>query len=154
MAKSLLLYLHYYSPIATSARSTRIICSTGGGGKKNPPDHPRRSHRANHDPAKLKNKQKYMDLAAAGEGGGGRRHPLSEVVSDCVRRWFEDTLRDANAGDIGMQVLVGQMYCAGYGVPKDVVKGRAWINRASKTRSSAKKVGDKHPGYNASDSDS
>ncbi|CAI0419663.1 unnamed protein product [Linum tenue] len=87
-----------------------------------------------------------MDLATAGESGG-RRLPLSEVVSDCVRRWFEDTLRDANAGDIEKQVLVGQMYCAGYGVPKDVVKGRAWIDKGQK-------VGDKDPGYNAIDSDS
>jgi TPR repeat protein len=53
-----------------------------------------------------------------------------------------------------MQVLVGQMYCSGYGIPKDENKGRAWINKASRTRSSAWQVSDKPPGYNASDSDS
>ncbi|KAF5181492.1 Sel1 repeat protein [Thalictrum thalictroides] len=80
--------------------------------------------------------------------------PLSEVVSDCVKRWFADTLKEAKAGDVGMQVLVGQMYCSGYGTPKDAQKGKQWITKASRTRSSALKVGDKRPGYNASDSDS
>lgn len=47
------------------------------------------------------------------------RMPLSEVVAECVKRWFRDTLKEAKAGDINMQVLVGQMYCSGYGVPRD-----------------------------------
>ncbi|KAF5476351.1 hypothetical protein F2P56_008077 [Juglans regia] len=82
------------------------------------------------------------------------RLPLSEVVSECVKRWFKDTLKDAKAGDINMQILVGQMYYSGYGVPRDAQKGRVWITRASRTRSSVWKVSDKRPGYNASDSDS
>ncbi|XP_057981055.1 uncharacterized protein LOC131166472 [Malania oleifera] len=85
---------------------------------------------------------------------GQTRLPLSEVVSDCVRRWFQDTLKEAKAGDSAMQVLVGQMYSSGYGIPRDPQKGRAWMTRASKSRSSVWKVSDKHPGYNASDSDS
>ncbi|KAG2334534.1 hypothetical protein Bca52824_005714 [Brassica carinata] len=79
--------------------------------------------------------------------------------------WFQDTLKEAKSGDVGMQILVGQMYCSGYGIPKDEHKtyvsclvrgerGRAWINKASRTRSSAWQVSDKPPGYNASDSDS
>ncbi|KAJ4972045.1 hypothetical protein NE237_005144 [Protea cynaroides] len=82
------------------------------------------------------------------------RVPLKAVVSDCVKRWFQDTLKEAKAGDTGMQVLVGQMYYSGYGVSRDAQKGRAWISRASKIRSSVWKVSDKRPGYNASDSDS
>ncbi|KAL7590724.1 uncharacterized protein LOC111919675 [Lactuca sativa] len=82
-----------------------------------------------------------------------RRIPLGEVVLECSRRWFQDTLKEAKAGDTGMQVLVGQMYCSGYGVVKNAQKGQAWISRASRSRSSVWKVGDKHPGYNASDSD-
>ncbi|KDP21698.1 hypothetical protein JCGZ_03369 [Jatropha curcas] len=85
---------------------------------------------------------------------GQNRVPLSQVVSECVKRWFQDTLKEAKAGDIAMQVLVGQMYCNGYGVPKDDQKGHGWISRASKSRASAWKVRDKRPGYNASDSDS
>ncbi|KAJ0045019.1 hypothetical protein Pint_06612 [Pistacia integerrima] len=85
---------------------------------------------------------------------GQKRVPLAQVVSDCVKRWFQDTLKEAKKGDSSMQVLVGQMYFSGYGVPRDAQKGRAWINRASKSRSSAWKVSDKPPGYNASDSDS
>ncbi|KAF2296328.1 hypothetical protein GH714_037420 [Hevea brasiliensis] len=77
-----------------------------------------------------------------------------KVVSLCAKRWFQDTLREANAGDIAMQVLVGQMYYSGYGVQKNAQKGCEWINRASKSRASVWKVSDKHPGYNASDSDS
>ncbi|RYQ94789.1 hypothetical protein Ahy_B08g089720 isoform F [Arachis hypogaea] len=34
-------------------------------------------------------------------------------------RWFRDTLKEAKAGDINMQVLVGQMYYSGYDVPRD-----------------------------------
>lgn len=57
-----------------------------------------------------------------GETNKLRRLPLSEVVGDCVRRWFRDTLNEAKAGDINMQVLVGQMYYSGYGVPRDAQK--------------------------------
>lgn len=85
---------------------------------------------------------------------GQNRVPLCHVVSECTKRWFQDTLREAKAGDIAMQVLVGQMYCSGYGVHKNAQKGREWINRASKGRTSAWKVSNEHPGYNASDSDS
>ncbi|XVE62094.1 hypothetical protein DITRI_Ditri06bG0091800 [Diplodiscus trichospermus] len=53
---------------------------------------------------------------------GTQRLPLSEVVSDCVKRWFKDTLKEAKAGDVNMQVLVGQMYYSGYGVPRDAQK--------------------------------
>ncbi|XP_021732572.1 uncharacterized protein LOC110699357 [Chenopodium quinoa] len=82
------------------------------------------------------------------------RVPLSEVVVDCARRWFQDTLKEAKNGDATMQVLVGQMYNSGYGVRKDTEKGRNWINIASKGRSSAWKVSNKQPGYNVSDSES
>ncbi|KAM0021284.1 hypothetical protein Hdeb2414_s0024g00649211 [Helianthus debilis subsp. tardiflorus] len=51
-----------------------------------------------------------------------RRIPLAEVVLECSRRWFQDTLKEAKAGDTSMQVLVGQMYCSGYGVVKDAQK--------------------------------
>ncbi|KAK8517179.1 hypothetical protein V6N12_032376 [Hibiscus sabdariffa] len=110
------------------------------------------------------------------------RVPLAQVVSELVKVWFQDALNEAKAGDTNMQILVGQMYCNGYGVHKDVQKfssfmygehfhsgimksvlanrvrfrnqGHAWIGKASRNRSSAWKVSDKHPGYNASDSDS
>ncbi|XP_074351243.1 uncharacterized protein LOC141690349 [Apium graveolens] len=82
------------------------------------------------------------------------RYPLAAVVNDCVRRWFLDTLKEAKAGDTTMQVLVGQMYNSGYGVTMNAHKGNAWIEKASRSRSSARKVGHKRPGYNASDSDS
>ncbi|KAK7339991.1 hypothetical protein VNO77_20682 [Canavalia gladiata] len=92
------------------------------------------------------------------EGSSGRerngRVPLSAVVADCVKRWFKDTLKEAKAGDINMQVLVGQMYFSGYGVSRDVQKGRFWLTKASRVRTSVWKVVDKRPGYNASDSDS
>ncbi|GAB4856279.1 hypothetical protein Ancab_014207 [Ancistrocladus abbreviatus] len=88
------------------------------------------------------------------QGADIDRQPLSAVVADCVRRWFQDTLKEAKAGDTNMQVLVSQMYYSGYGVPKDAQKGRLWMTRASRLRSSAWKVSEKRPGYNASDSDS
>ncbi|KAH7677732.1 HCP-like protein [Dioscorea alata] len=82
------------------------------------------------------------------------RLPLSEVVADCVKRWFQDTLKEARNGDTSMQVLVGQMYHSGYGIPRNEQKAKAWLTKASRYRSSVWKVGDKQPGYNASDSDS
>ncbi|KAI0497277.1 hypothetical protein KFK09_020500 [Dendrobium nobile] len=82
------------------------------------------------------------------------RVPLSDVVADCVRRWFRDTLEEAKTGDAMMQVLVGQMYQSGYGVPRNEQKANAWFTKASRHRSSVWKVSEKHPGYNASDSDS
>ncbi|ESQ52511.1 hypothetical protein EUTSA_v10017381mg [Eutrema salsugineum] len=95
------------------------------------------------------------DFSAATTSDGSRRCvPLSSVVSDCAKRWFKDTLEEAKAGNITMQVLLGQMYYSGYGIPKDPRKGRLWITKASRVRSSVWKVKDKRPGYNASDSDS
>ncbi|MFS8016986.1 hypothetical protein Hanom_Chr15g01374951 [Helianthus anomalus] len=64
--------------------------------------------------------------SGGGSGGGGgsgerqsHRLPLSDVVSDCLRMWFQNTLKEAKAGDPSMQVLVAQMYFNGYGIPKD-----------------------------------
>ncbi|KAL6902295.1 hypothetical protein ACP4OV_005171 [Aristida adscensionis] len=59
------------------------------------------------------------DLAAACGLEEDERVPLSEVVSDCTRRWFQDALKEARTGDAAMQVLVGQMYRSGYGVNKN-----------------------------------
>ncbi|KZV15257.1 hypothetical protein F511_26403 [Dorcoceras hygrometricum] len=81
------------------------------------------------------------------------RLPLSEVVSDCEERWFLETLREAEAGDIRMQVLVSQMYNSGYGVAKDIDKGKFWASRGSRIRTSVRKLMNKRPGYNESDSD-
>ncbi|KAJ8434438.1 hypothetical protein Cgig2_025408 [Carnegiea gigantea] len=71
------------------------------------------------------------------------RVPLSQVVSDCVKRWFQDTLKEAKAGDSAMRLLVGQMYNSGYGVNKDTETeehkaiGSCLDTKALKSRSSA-----------------
>ena len=59
------------------------------------------------------------DVAAACGMQEDDRVPLSEMVLDCTRRWFQDALKEARAGDAAMQVLVGQMYRTGYGVSKN-----------------------------------
>lgn len=82
------------------------------------------------------------------------RISLSRVVADCTHRWFHDTLKEAKRGDLSSQVLVGQMYCSGYGVPRNPQKGHAWISRASRSRNSVWQLSEKPPGYRASDSDS
>ena len=61
-------------------------------------------------------------MESSGADSSHHRVPLSEVVSDCVKRWFQDSLREAKSGDVSMQVLVGQMYYSGYGVPRDAQK--------------------------------
>lgn len=71
-------------------------------------------------------------MEGSSEVDGGRssentRLPLSEVVADCVKRWFKDTLKEAKAGDINMQVLVGQMYYSGYGVARDPQKVNCYL---------------------------
>ncbi|GFY95757.1 hypothetical protein Acr_11g0000630 [Actinidia rufa] len=66
-----------------------------------------------------------MESSGGGGSDGDRqslRAPLSRVVSDCARRWFQDSLKEAKSGDVSMQVLVGQMYYSGYGVPRDAHK--------------------------------
>lgn len=174
-------------------------------------------HHGNSNLVKLEKAGSHSGSNPAPPGSDPTRVPLAQVVEDCVRRWFQDTLKEAKSGDVGMQVLVGQMYCSGYGIPKDEHKvlsfsgfsigfvsnwcgfslvlailsesfvlgdliffvskctflfaswlvaemqlfcwlgilfvfvwwkGRAWINKASRTRSSAWQVSDKPPGKN------
>ncbi|KAL6509372.1 hypothetical protein OROGR_022682 [Orobanche gracilis] len=109
------------------------------------------STRWRHDPHHIRLDTRRMEAATSSER---QRRPLAEVVADCVQRWFQDTLKEAKNGDSAMQMLVGQMYYSGYGVARDVQRANRWISRAAKSRSSAWKLGDKHPGYNATDSDS
>ncbi|KAF0910422.1 hypothetical protein E2562_002887 [Oryza meyeriana var. granulata] len=73
-----------------------------------------------------------MEGAANGGAVEDERKPLSEVVGDCVQRWFQDALKEARRGDSAMQVLVAQMYHSGYGIPKNEHKVRiasAWEER-------------------------
>ncbi|CAK7343706.1 unnamed protein product [Dovyalis caffra] len=55
-----------------------------------------------------------LDKSSSSSNGSGNcnstRLPLSVVVSDCIKRCFKDALKEAKAGDVNMQVLVGQMY--------------------------------------------
>ena len=55
-------------------------------------------------------------------GSESERRPLSEVVGDCVQRWFQDAYKEARKGDIANQVLVAQMFFSGYGTPKNEYK--------------------------------
>ncbi|PSS32506.1 Peptide chain release factor 1 like [Actinidia chinensis var. chinensis] len=136
----------------------RIIASHKPNRPKHGPKHrvvpvpePVPKHRARIESERLRVGMEESSRRTVEERG---RVPLATVVSDCVKRWFEDTLTQAKGGDAAMQVLVGQMYCSGYGIPRDAKKGRAWISKASRIRSSVWRVSDKRPGYNASDSDS
>ncbi|URE48444.1 SEL1 [Musa troglodytarum] len=84
-----------------------------------------------------------MDLADLPEASV----PLKEVAADCARRWFQDVLKEARAGDVSMQVLVAQMYRSGYGMAKNEKKANVWITKASRYWSAVRKVSDKHPGF-------
>lgn len=83
-----------------------------------------RTERPGEDKSKKMESSASIDNINYGSSNGNSstRLPLSEVVSDCVKRWFKDTLKEAKAGDINMQVLVGQMYYSGYGIPRDAQK--------------------------------
>lgn len=58
--------------------------------------------------------------------------PLSRVVEDAVKRWFDDTYREAVRGDIKQQALLGQMLAEGYGCQKDPKAAEEWIEKARK----------------------
>jgi TPR repeat protein len=47
-----------------------------------------------------------------------------------VRRWFEDTLAEAQRGDVKQQALLAQMYAEGYGTPVDLKAAAEWAERA------------------------
>lgn len=66
----------------------------------------------------------------AATSSGPRAVRLGLVVEDLVKRWFEETLREAKRGDVKMQALVGQMYMEGYGCEADPEQGKQWIERA------------------------
>lgn len=56
--------------------------------------------------------------------------PLSAVVSDAVRRWYAETEREANRGDVKAMALLGQMLMEGYGCDVDVETGKKWADKA------------------------
>jgi hypothetical protein len=53
------------------------------------------------------------------EQNRGQGIPLSAVVADGVQRWFQETYREAQRGDIKMQALLGEMLQEGYGCDPD-----------------------------------
>lgn len=57
--------------------------------------------------------------------------PLKFVVQEAVKRWFDDTMQEAQRGDIKQQALLGQMYTEGYGVQKDLKAAKEWTDKAS-----------------------
>jgi len=57
--------------------------------------------------------------------------PLKYVVQEAVKRWFDDTLSEAQRGDVKQQALVGQMYAEGFGCQRDPKAAKEWIDRAS-----------------------
>lgn len=66
--------------------------------------------------------------------------PLREVVADCEKRWFEQTLKAAKNGDVAMQSLVGQMFCSGYGVTANLKKGKLWLQKAAESDMEARSL--------------
>lgn len=56
--------------------------------------------------------------------------PLSAVVSDAVRRWYVETEREANRGDVKAMALLGQMLMEGYGCDVDIDLGKKWADKA------------------------
>lgn len=56
--------------------------------------------------------------------------PLKMVVTEAVKRWFDDTLQEATKGDIKQQALLSQMYAEGYGCEKNPKAAKEWADRA------------------------
>jgi len=57
--------------------------------------------------------------------------PLKQLITEAVRRWFEDTLIEAQRGDVKQQALLGQMYAEGYGCTKNAKAAKEWSDKAA-----------------------
>jgi len=60
------------------------------------------------------------------------RAPLSAVVTDAVKRWFQDAEREAERGDVKQQALLAQMLTEGYGCAADPEAARTWADKAKR----------------------
>ncbi|CAK0747982.1 hypothetical protein CVIRNUC_001804 [Coccomyxa viridis] len=56
--------------------------------------------------------------------------PLTAVVHDAVRRWFQEAHKEAQRGDVKQQALIGQMLMEGYGCERDPAAGKEWADKA------------------------
>ena len=54
--------------------------------------------------------------------------PLKYVVQEAVKRWFEDTLLEAQRGDVKQQALLGERYKVGRAGYARVAGGRAKVS--------------------------
>lgn len=60
-----------------------------------------------------------------------QRVPLQSLIQEAVKRWFEDTLQEAQRGDVKQQALLGQMYAEGYGCAKNPKAAKEWADKAA-----------------------
>lgn len=60
------------------------------------------------------------------------RAPLSAVVTDAVKRWYEDAEKEAERGDVKQQALLAQMLTEGYGCAADPEAARTWADKAKR----------------------
>lgn len=58
------------------------------------------------------------------------RSSLSSVVSDAVKRWYNEAEREASRGDVKAMALLGQMLMEGYGCDVDVERGKQLAEKA------------------------
>ncbi|GFH12620.1 uncharacterized protein HaLaN_08338, partial [Haematococcus lacustris] len=56
---------------------------------------------------------------------------LPLALQEAVKRWFEDTMQEAQRGSVKEMALLGQMYQEGYGVQRDPRAAKEWIDKAS-----------------------
>ncbi|PNW75677.1 hypothetical protein CHLRE_12g536500v5 [Chlamydomonas reinhardtii] len=89
---------------------------------------------------KSSNKRSAPELERPGSSQAAHAHPsqmqpepipLKYVVQEAVKRWFEDTLLEAQRGDVKQQALVGEMYKEGYGCQKDARAAKEWSDKAA-----------------------
>ncbi|KAG2453304.1 hypothetical protein HYH02_001530 [Chlamydomonas schloesseri] len=89
---------------------------------------------------KSSNKRSAPELERPGSAQVAHAHPsqmqpepipLKYVVQEAVKRWFEDTLLEAQRGDVKQQALVGEMYKEGYGCQKDPRAAKEWSDKAA-----------------------
>lgn len=70
--------------------------------------------------------------APPNSGASPPRAPLSAVVTDAVKRWYQDVEREAERGDVKQQALLAQMLTEGYGCVADPEAARTWSDKAKR----------------------
>ena len=59
------------------------------------------------------------------------RQKLKDIVRELTTKWFQETLEEAEGGNVEMMQLAAQMLHEGYGCLKDPAAAKEWMKRST-----------------------